>query len=142
MLEKVEFELVSPEEILLTQPVDMVVVPGGEGYYGVLVGHIPMITNLKPGTIAIYEDERVVDRWFVTGGFAEVTQERCTVLVDSVLSVKSLDRAEVEQEIKNLDEDYQDADSEEERDQIMLKQRLAAAKLEAIVEAAEAGRGH
>ncbi len=139
MAEKVEFELVSPEELLISQPVDMVVVPGGEGYYGVLAGHIPLITTVRPGAIAIYEDDRVTDRIFVTGGFAEVTAERVTVLVEQAVKVSSLDRVKVEQNIKNFGEDVEDAKTDEERAKAEYNLTIAREQLSAIL---EAGAGH
>jgi F-type H+-transporting ATPase subunit epsilon len=135
MAEKVEFELVSPEALLLSQPVDMVVVPGGEGYYGVLLHHIPMITTVKAGTIQIFEENRIVDRIFVTGGFAEVTDDRVTVLVDSAIPVSGLDRSEIEKSIADLGEDLEDATEDDERAAINVKLYIARAKLEAIAEA-------
>ncbi len=132
MAEKIEFELVSPEELLLSQPVDMVVVPGGEGYYGVLAGHIPLITTVRPGAIATFEGSQVTDRIFVTGGFAEVTAERVTVLVESAMKVSSLDKAKVEQEIKNFGEDVEDAKSDDERKLAERNLGIAQAKLIAI----------
>ena len=65
MADKVEFELVSPEKLLTSQPVDMVVVPGSEGDFGVLAGHSPMISTVRPGVIDVYEGDRIVDRVFV-----------------------------------------------------------------------------
>ena len=136
MAEKVEFELVSPEELLVSQPVEMVVVPGGEGYYGVLVGHIPMITTVKAGAITIFDENRITDRIFVTGGFAEVTGERVTVLVERAVKVASLDRTQVEQDSRNCGEDVEDAKTDDERVKAVRLLNIAQAKLEAIVEAA------
>ena len=136
MAEKVEFELVSPEELLISQPVDMVVVPGGEGYYGVLAGHVPMITTVRPGAIVTYEDNRITDRIFVSGGFAEVAEERITVLVESAVKVSSLDKAKVEQDIKNFGEDVEDAKSDDERVAAERNLNTARAQLYAIQEAA------
>ena len=55
MAARVKFELVSPEKILVSEDVDMVVVPGTEGYFGVLPGHSPFISSIRPGTIDVYE---------------------------------------------------------------------------------------
>lgn len=93
MVDTVEFELVSPERLLLSGPVEMVVVPGGEGDFGVLAGHAPMISTVRPGVIATYENGAVDKRIFVAGGFAEVTPERCTVLAQEALSLDDADRA-------------------------------------------------
>ena len=99
----VQFELVTPEQLLVSRDVDMVVVPGTEGNFGVLPGHSPLISTIRPGTIDIYDGNAVTERIFVAGGFAEVTPERCTVLADEALSPDSLDRAELEAELQTLD---------------------------------------
>ncbi|UEM20360.1 F0F1 ATP synthase subunit epsilon [Skermanella mucosa] len=132
MADKVEFELVSPEKLLVSQPVDMVVVPGGEGNFGVLAGHAPMITTVRPGVIDIFEGDRVVDRIFVAGGFAEVTETRCTVLAEQATNLNELDRAAVEQEVKDVGEDVEDAKSDSERAVAEGRLAVARAKLEAI----------
>jgi len=82
MTDTFTFELVTPEKILVSKQVAMVTVPGGEGDYGVLAGHAPMITTLRAGTIELFDDANApaTERFDVAGGFAEVTQTRCTVL--------------------------------------------------------------
>src|SRR3546814_18203914 len=79
---KVAFELVSPERLLLSEEVDMVVVPGEEGDFGVLVRHAPLISTLRPGVIKVHNGGSVTEQIFVAGGFAEVTPSRCTVLAE------------------------------------------------------------
>ncbi|WP_431856690.1 F0F1 ATP synthase subunit epsilon [Azospirillum sp.] len=131
MADKVEFELVSPEKLLTSQPVDMVVVPGTEGDFGVLAGHAPMISTVRPGVIDVYEGDRVIDRVFVAGGFAEVTETRCTVLAEQALPLADIDRGKVEQEVKDLSEDLDDAKSDAERAEVEAKLAIARAKLDA-----------
>ena len=89
-------EIVSPEKLLVSRPVDMVVIPGSEGDIGALPGHAPMITMLRGGVVSLYEGDQITSRLFVTGGFAEITPERCTVLADSALSVAEIDRPAAE----------------------------------------------
>lgn len=132
MADKVEFELVSPEKLLASQPVDMVVVPGTEGDFGVLAGHAPLISTVRPGVIDVYEGDRVVDRVFVAGGFAEVTETRCTVLAEQAIPVAEIDRAKAEQELKNLGEDLDDAKTDAEKAEAEAKLAIARAKLDAI----------
>ncbi|CAO3407694.1 F0F1 ATP synthase subunit epsilon [Azospirillum sp.] len=132
MADKVEFELVSPEKLLKSQPVDMVVVPGSEGDFGVLAGHSPMISTVRPGVIDVYEGDRVVDRVFVAGGFAEVTEARCTVLAEEAVALTDLDRAAVEKQIKDLSEDLDDSKSDAERAAAESKLAVARAKLDAL----------
>ena len=76
------FDLVSPEKLLLSEDVEMVVVPGAEGDFGVLIGHAPLISALRPGVIDTYIGTKVDKRIFVAGGFAEVTGKRCTILAE------------------------------------------------------------
>ncbi|ALG70610.1 ATP synthase subunit epsilon [Azospirillum thiophilum] len=132
MADKVEFELVSPEKLLKSQPVDMVVVPGSEGDFGVLAGHSPMISTVRPGVIDVYEGDRIVDRVFVAGGFAEVTEARCTVLAEEAVALADLNRGAVEQQIKDLSEDLDDSKSDAERATAESKLAVARAKLEAL----------
>src|SRR6059058_1505003 len=103
MADQVQFELVTPERLLVSQTVDMVVVPGTEGNFGVLPGHSPLISTIRPGTIDIYEGNTITSRIFVSGGLAEVTPERCTVLADEAVPPESLDRVQLEGELQTLD---------------------------------------
>ncbi len=95
----VQFELVTPEQLLVSRAVEMVVVPGSEGHFGVLPGHSPLISTIRPGTVDIYEGRTVTERIFVVGGIAEVTPERCTVLADEAMPPDSLDRAALDAEL-------------------------------------------
>ena len=113
--EQVEFELVTPEKLLLSRGVEMVVVPGADGDFGVLQRHTPMISNVRPGVIRVYEGGKVTEDIFVAGGFAEVTPARCTVLADQATPVAELDRAATEQRLKDEREDLADAKTDEER---------------------------
>ena len=100
----VQFELVTPERLLISTMVDMVVVPGTEGNFGVLPGHAPLISTIRPGTIEIYQGRTIViERIFVVGGIAEVTPERCTVLADEAMPPDSLDRAVLQAELQVID---------------------------------------
>ena len=125
MSETTQFELVSPERLLLSEPVDMVVVPGAEGYFGVLARHQPMISTLVPGVIEVHKDGRISERLFVGGGFAEVTEDRCTVLAEVAVAVDDIDAAEVGRRIASIEEEIADAGSDDER--AALKARLAVA---------------
>lgn len=125
------FSLVSPEKLLLSENVDMVVVPGTEGDFGVLAGHIPLISTIRPGVIAIHNGGTVTKRLFVAGGFAEVTPDRCTVLADQAEAVEAINPAEAEQQVKNLTEDYAAAKSEGEKTAIAAAMVIAKARLSA-----------
>lgn len=133
MAAQFDFELVSPEKLLLGRKVAMVTVPGGEGDFGVLAGHAPLITTIRPGVIEVFDEENTAasERIFVAGGFAEVTNERCTVLAEEATPVALLDRAQLEQSVKNLAEDVSLAKTDEERGALESQLSVARAKLQA-----------
>jgi len=103
MADRVEFELVTPERVLLSEMVEMVVVPGTEGNFGVLPGHAPLISTIRPGMIEIYQGQTVTRRIFVVSGIAEVTPERCTVLADEAISTDALDRGAIEADLQAVE---------------------------------------
>jgi F-type H+-transporting ATPase subunit epsilon len=147
MADQIEFELVTPDRLLISQPVDMVVVPGTEGNFGVLPGHAPLISTIRPGTVDIYAGNTITERIFVVGGIAEVTPERCTVLADEAMAPDSLDRAaldaeltEVEGNLPSLREQLGRATGTD-RDRLAVelrglerRQSVARAKLQALAE--------
>jgi F-type H+-transporting ATPase subunit epsilon len=89
-------EIIGPEKLLLARAVDMVVIPGTEGNLGILPGHSKMITSLRGGLVDIYEGDRITDRFFVSGGFAEITETQCAVLADSITRQSELDPAKAQ----------------------------------------------
>ncbi len=132
MAERLRFELVSPERLLLSEEVEMVVVPGTEGDFGALPRHAPFLAMVRPGVIEVYNNRQVSERLFIAGGYAEVTAERCTVLAEEALLVAEIDRAQVEAELKDLGEDLEDAKDESARKAIQAKIAVAEAKLKAL----------
>ena len=87
----ISLEIISPEKLLLKRDVDMVVIPGTDGDIGVLPGHSKLITGLRGGLVDIYEQGVISGRYFVSGGFAEVTESRCAVLADAIIPQEELD---------------------------------------------------
>jgi len=129
----VQFELVSPEKLLLSEEVEMVVVPGAEGDFGVLPGHTPVISTVRPGVIHIFEGGAVKTRIFVAGGFAEVTAERCTVLAEEAVLLDDIDRDQVEKSLQEAMEDISDAgDNSHERALAEQRADSARAKLASL----------
>ena len=116
---KVAFELVAPERLLFSAEVDMVVVPGSEGDFGVLPGHSPVIASVRPGVIDIYEggiDAKFIrERIFVAGGFAEVNGSRCTVLAEEAAPLRDIDVAELEVRLTAARSRLAAADNDEDR---------------------------
>ena len=151
MAGRIGFELVSPERLLLSEDVEMVVVPGGEGNFGVLPGHALFISTVRPGVIDVYEGNRVSERIFVSGGFAEVTPERCTVLADEAMPLSSLDRTQIEESLRSAEAEIASLTERlarlqgAERDQATIELAAAEARrdvAQAKRAALEAGAGH
>ena len=129
MAATVRFELVSPERLLRSEAVEMVVVPGTEGNFGVLPGHALLISTVRPGLIEIFEGGRVKERIFIAGGFAEVNAERCTVLADEAVPLPDLNRTVLEAEARELEARLSAAQNERERDQARRQLAVVDAKL-------------
>ncbi len=91
MEDTITFELVTPERLLVSEPASMVVMPGGEGDFGVLPGHAPLISTIRPGTLSIYKEGGAVISYFVSGGFAEAAPERCALLAEEAVLVDQID---------------------------------------------------
>jgi F-type H+-transporting ATPase subunit epsilon len=132
----VNLEIVSPEKLLLSRPVDMVVIPASEGDMGVMEGHSPMIVMLRGGVIALYDGDTVTDRLYVAGGFAEVTPERCTVLANEAIPSADVSKAEGDRRLAEAEAAYEAADKSNVVIEDAALDRIQSAR--AMVEAAEA----
>jgi F-type H+-transporting ATPase subunit epsilon len=116
MTDKIAFDIVSPERLLLSDEADMVTVPGSEGDFGVLAGHMPLISTLRPGVVDIRGGNECGDiRFFVLGGFAEANPGKMTVLAEEAVPMTSVDAATLDQRIKNTEEDLVLAKNESDR---------------------------
>lgn len=102
------FELVSPERQLFSGAVEQVVVPGAEGDFGVLAGHAPFVSSLRPGILTIHGDGQP-RRLYVRGGFAEVSEAGLTVLAERATPVEDLRAEQIDAEIRDAEEDLADA---------------------------------
>jgi len=111
MAEKLHFELVSPEKLLISRDVDMVVVPGIEGDFGVFIDHAPVVSTLRTGVLQIRHGDDA-DRILVHGGFAEVNAHGLTILVEEATFLAQIDRAALESQLKDANEDVADAKDE------------------------------
>jgi F-type H+-transporting ATPase subunit epsilon len=112
---ELHLDFVSPERVLFSGEVDQVDLPGAEGDMGILAGHAPLVTTLRPGIVTIFRGgarEPVV----VTGGFAEVGPAGLTVLADRAVARENFDLAVLSAEIKDAEEDVADTSDESARD--------------------------
>ena len=129
----INLEIVSPEKLLLSRDVDMVVIPAAEGDMGVLEGHSPMTVMLRGGIVSLYDGDRVTETLFVAGGFAEVTPERCTVLAGEAMPVNELDRTEAEKRLRDAEEAHAQVDGDDLVQEELALERVHSAR--AMIEA-------
>jgi F-type H+-transporting ATPase subunit epsilon len=99
MAEGFKIDIVSPERLVVSATAQAVVVPGTEGYLTVMAQHSPLMTTLKPGFITVTELSGTSQRYFVTGGFADVTPTALTILAEDARPAAEFDRAEIDQRI-------------------------------------------
>jgi F-type H+-transporting ATPase subunit epsilon len=114
------FDLVSPEKLLFSGEVNQVDVPGAEGEFGVLAGHAPLVTTLRPGILVIH-GEGSAQRIVINGGFAEVGANGLTVLADLAVPEDEFDRAVLAGMIKDTEEDVADTGDDWQRDKLTRK---------------------
>jgi F-type H+-transporting ATPase subunit epsilon len=116
MADSVFFELVSPEKLLESGDVAMVVVPGTEGDFAVMPGLAPVVSTLRPGVIEVYRTEgSAPEKIFIHGGFADAAMNRLTILADDAVHVGHLTREAVDARVAKVREDIATAQSDESR---------------------------
>jgi F-type H+-transporting ATPase subunit epsilon len=129
--DKVAFELVSPERLLASEAVDMVVAPGAAGDFGVLPNHSLLMSLLRPGVIEIWQGNQITRRIFVGGGFAEVNPRGCIVLAEEALPVEEIDQAAARQRLRDAQEDLGAAKDDAEVARCEREIKIAEAQIEA-----------
>lgn len=128
------FDLVTPDRLLFSRLVGMVTVPGEDGDFGVLEGHAPVVSGVRTGTISIHENGVLTERYFVAGGFAEVTPERCTVLAEIAVPFTEMSREALSADIDRAKEALTVAEEPALRQKLERELALNTAKFEAFTQ--------
>ena len=115
MAEPFAFEFVSPEKLLLSAQALEVQVPGTDGEFTVMANHAPVMSTIKPGVISVKLDSGETSKYFIRGGFADVSPAGLTILAEQATDLADFDMAELDQHIQDAREDVNDADSDEKR---------------------------
>lgn len=115
MAEAFQFELVSPERLLVSEKVESVIIPGAEGEMTVMANHAPVMTTIKPGVVTVKPASGKEERYVVFGGFADILPSGCTLLAESAVAVGDIDRADIARRIQEAKEDLADANTEDAR---------------------------
>lgn len=107
-------EIVTPEELSFADKVHMITMPGTSGDFGVLFGHVPLISSINPGLVIIHDqDMKIVEKFFVSYGFAEVTNTSVNLLVEKSVRISDLDPEAFKEDLKVLKETLKNTDKEE-----------------------------
>lgn len=135
MAAQVTFELVSPERLLASMQATQVVIPGEEGDFGVLGGHMPVMSTLRAGVVEVSEEgSGDVTRLFVGGGFVEVADDRVTVLAEDAVALADADVDKVAQDLSDAREDLADAKDDQEKQVYAAKIKRLQALSDALVQ--------
>ena len=113
--EKLEVELVSPEKKVFSRDADMVIISGTEGDFGVLPGHAPIISTIRPGSLEIQESSDT-ERMFVAGGIVEVLDDKVSILATEVINKDDIDVSNCETKISDYTAKMQTAENELEKE--------------------------
>jgi F-type H+-transporting ATPase subunit epsilon len=108
-MSKIRFDLVAPDKTLFSDYVDMVVIPGKNGYFGVLGEHAPLVTSLMPGLVGVYKDGKLKERLYLRAGFADVTPGQCTILAEEAISLSQLDIEKLTKDLQEMESDKEEA---------------------------------
>ena len=96
MENKTKLEVITPTQTMINEEVEMVVIPGSEGHFGVLPLHAHTLSTLDRGIVTVYENNDASNEIIIDGGIADVTPQGCSILVERAEIVKSLDKIEIE----------------------------------------------
>ena len=127
------FELVSPEQKLLSEPAFQVTIPGEEGDVGVRAGHMALVMSVRPGVVEVIRSEGgEKEKIFIAGGFADISQTNCTVLAEEAVPVANLNAEKLSEEVAYLTEKLAMEANEEAKAPLYKKLTVATAMLNAV----------
>ncbi len=122
-------DIVTPKQRVLSEDVDMVVVPGEEGDFGVMAHHSPLVSMIRPGLVEVHHGDQPVRKFFVGGGYANVASNVCTVLAESLIPAEELEKQSIESEIATLKAQLDTTESDVKRTAIERRIMEAETKL-------------
>lgn len=113
MADNFNFELVSPERLLLSATVSEVVIPATEGEMTVFANHAPTMTTVKPGVVSVKDGAGKMTQYVVFGGFADILPNGCTLLAESAIPMNELNRDTLAKRIDAARADVSNASGDE-----------------------------
>lgn len=127
-----DFQVVSPERILFQGKASMVVLPAASGALGVLANHAPTVVTLGKGIIDVYTNSHIEERFFVGGGFANITETSCMTMADEAISVKDLMEEDINQYIQDIEAQIEKSQIEEEKEALRQTAAIARSKIDVV----------
>ena len=118
MADNFNFELVSPERLLLSEMVTEVVIPATEGEMTVMAHHAPTMTTIKPGIVSVRSASGNKQDYVVFGGFADILPTGCTLLAESAVPVEEINKDELTRRIEAAQKDLDDAEHHEHKSKL------------------------
>ena len=113
MNNKINFDFVSPEASIVSSEVDMVLIPGVDGDAGILPDHSPFMTTLRQGIVEVTFEQGKVKKYLVEGGFADITQDKMTILAETSLNLSDSDSKVLKSQIDIINEKLASAEEDE-----------------------------
>ena len=113
MNNKINFDFVSPEASIVSSEVDMVLIPGEDGDAGILPDHAPFMTTLRQGIVEVTFEQGNVKKYLVEGGFADITQDKMTILAETSLNLSDTDSKVLKSELDIINEKLASAEEDE-----------------------------
>lgn len=120
--------LITPEKFFLSTEAEMLVVPGQMGDMGIMEGHVPLVSLLRPGVIELHKPGNPPERIFVSGGYVETSGDTCTVLAEELAYVKELNRVTIQKDLEEAQGKFElnKEDSAAETTVMLCEAKLAA----------------
>ena len=113
-LDRLQLELVLPDKLVDSKLVDMVIIAGTEGDFGVLPEHAPLISSIRPGLLEIHDSEKT-EKFFLAGGFVEVLSNQVSILASELCSLEDIDVSSCKDEKENLKKQLNSSQDEKEK---------------------------
>ena len=113
-LDKLQLELVLPDKLVASKLVDMVIIAGTEGDFGVLPEHAPLVSSIRPGLLEIHDSDKT-EKFFLAGGFVEVLSNQVSILARELCSLEDIDISLCKDEIENLKKQLNSSQDEKEK---------------------------
>ena len=120
MAESFQFELVSPERLLVSEQVESVVIPAADGEMTVMARHAPVMTTVKAGVVTVKSASGNEERYVVFGGFADILPTGCTLLAEAAMPLSEVSQATLQKRIEAAQAEIADVTSDEHKTKLEL----------------------